>query len=903
MKNFLSVLAGILASLVFLLSVTTPAFAATRQVPCPLIEGVQTSPNGVKTQCVFPSTFTTTSVGTAKFNAGQATLTKFNLDNFGSRDVVATDSGKPSGNTGATDTTNPGGSASGPLPTPGSGSDEGRRPGESVPDFCKRTTSNSLAELACAIENMGSLISEAMQFWGLAGMWWVLATSAYVFFISAELLMWLGTTLFDNVVYMLLINMSVFIQSANAKGILMGWTFIRDLMNIGIIAGFIIVGISTILQAQQYSANRFLARLIIAALLVNFSYFFAGAVIDASNFIATEIYRSKIVSADKSVCTQTMEQAKSLSYVFQGLNYAFIPPGQLCSISKTFSVTLNLGSWPELRTTARTSTPSTSGYDSNMTLFFIGAIGGFFYVTVGFIFFTAAILLIGRFVVLMLLLITSPVGVAGSNIPYLDEYAKKWWTMLFSQAFFAPVFVSLMGIGLHLIHDINSVMKKGNFQDRAAFANIASGDFANAMATIPMFMTFFIGVAFMYAALQISKSMSESGKEYIGAIYDGLQKNVGSIYGNLYQATAGQALRLPSMAYDSTVGQLARVPLVGQYITGIGKALRQDPGGRPFGASQSNADAAKGTQEYQKSLEGFGFLKALGKPDEAFKKLTHAMGVPFENMIESWTGASVAALMKRDPNSLTPAQRRKVQRYVEHLSDEELGGMTSTELAEIAPYMSAKQFGKTMDRSDLNNNQRKEIQDSRWAEINKAKKEGRHDDVAKMIENLDKTERKILFTDREDVRTDKQILASLGAKVFDEVSDDSSLWSGEKGAAQLKGIQEYRAGEVAKNPGRMSESDAKRINNSQVSDATINTMTPAQARRLYTNSKDATLRARLASRFPDLAQPGPAAAAADDDAEKKKKEDAERAEQEAKEKEKEEADAADKKKKQGPTTT
>lgn len=778
-----------------------------------------------------------------------------------------------------------------------------RKPGEKIPDYCRRTNSTTAGQTLCALENLGSLVSEAFQFWGLASMWWVLSMTAYIYFLFAEFLMWLGTTFFDNVLYLMVINMSVFIVSENAKGIVMGWEFIRDLMNIGIIAGFIIVGISTILQAQQYNANRFLARLIIAALLVNFSYFFAGAVIDASNYIATEIYTSKIVSADKEVCTHTMKQAKTLSYLFQYSVAALIPGDQLCSISKTFTETLSLGTWSELKATAVNNTEASQ--DSNMTVTFIGAIGGFFYVTVGFIFFSAATLLLGRFVVLILLLITSPVGIAGINIPYLDEYAKKWWSMLFSQAFFAPVFVMLMGIGLHIIHDINKVLKKGDFQSKESYGNIASGNFDDAIATIPMFITFFIGVAFMYAALQISRAMSESGKEYVGAIYDGLQKSIGSFYGNVYQATAGQALRIPSLAYDSTVGQLSRIPLlnmipgVKQITQGVGLMLRPDQGGRPFGASQTNADAAKSMQEYSKSLEGFGFLKVLGKPDEALQKLSHALFIPLENAWESMTGKSVAALMAAAARgeTLTPAQRRKIERYVEGLSDEEIGGMTSTQLAEIAPYMSAKQFKKTMDRADLNDNQRKEIMNSRWAEINAAKEAGDTERVATLIGNLDKTERKILFTERDDVRTDKQILAALNAKTFDEVSDDSTLWSGPGGAEQLKGIQDYRAAEVAKNPSRMSDSDAKRIQNKHVTSETINTMTPAQARRLYINTKDATLRARLAARFPDLAQPGPAAVAADEDAENERKR-KEKEEEDKKQKEEEEAEEVEKKKKE-----
>lgn len=48
-------------------------------------------------------------------------------------------------------------------------------------------------------------------------------------------------------------------------------------------------------------------------------------------------------------------------------------------------------------------------------------------------------------------------------------------------------------------------------------------------------------------------------------------------------------------------------------------------------------------------------------------------------------------------------------------------------------------------------------------------------------------------------------------------------------------------------------------------------MTPAQARRLYKNTKDPVLQAKLAKRFPELEGPGPSLADEDEDEENAKK--------------------------------
>ncbi len=65
--------------------------------------------------------------------------------------------------------------------------------------------------------------------------------------------------------------------------IAVGWSRIRDLANMFIVLGFVVIGIATTLRIESYQMKKTLAPLIIAALLINFSLLICGIFIDASN--------------------------------------------------------------------------------------------------------------------------------------------------------------------------------------------------------------------------------------------------------------------------------------------------------------------------------------------------------------------------------------------------------------------------------------------------------------------------------------------------------------------------------------------------------------------------------------------------------------------------------------------
>lgn len=279
-------------------------------------------------------------------------------------------------------------------------------------------------------------------------------------------ILFLVGSFFNFVVEQLVVNMGHFVTSSDAVGIQIAWRIMRDLANLAIIGGLIATAIGTILHLAAINAQKLLVRLIIAALLVNFSFFFAGAVIDSSNFLATAIYKATISTEN---CRESCTIVSRFDRVIRTNNHniaAYLADEKVGDIKQD-------SQWMAIV----------------QDLLAIVVIG----ITI-FVFLSAITLLLGRFVALILILITSPIGIAGLAIPQINRYAKEWWEALFSQAFFAPVYFLLVGFSLTILDN-----SSGAF----------SGDSPNLIGTL---LTFMVAVIFMLQSLKIAKGMSEAAK-------------------------------------------------------------------------------------------------------------------------------------------------------------------------------------------------------------------------------------------------------------------------------------------------------------------------------------------------------------------------------------------------------
>lgn len=268
----------------------------------------------------------------------------------------------------------------------------------------------------------------------------------------------------------------------NSQGLLLAWSILRDLGNIILLFGFIFIGIQTILNIGHFSVGRALPRLIIFAILINFSLFISEAIVDISNVLSSSFF-SLVSSVD---CSQ---MANSQECAGKGLAGQVM---QASGLSGVFSIR-DLGSiW------GASNGINMFVYYAGLSVFMI-----IMMTTIG----AAAIMFVIRAITLMILLVVSPLGFAGMAIPQFEEQAGKWWKTLISQSFFAPIYLLFMFIGLKILEGARTTFSPGtaSLSDALGQTNVSTGG---------LFIIFALAVGFMVAAMTMSKQLGAMGASF-----------------------------------------------------------------------------------------------------------------------------------------------------------------------------------------------------------------------------------------------------------------------------------------------------------------------------------------------------------------------------------------------------
>jgi len=294
----------------------------------------------------------------------------------------------------------------------------------------------------------------------------------------ASLIVWVAGLFFDLTLKISIID---FHEYANMAGITTGWTISRDVINIFFIFILLYIAIATILQVAGYGIKDLLVKVILIALLVNFSGVATKVVIDASNIIATEFY-SKITA-----------EAGISSVLMQGL--------KLQTVYKSYDA-------PNIN-----SDPTDQGVpgDEQMSMggIIIGMLGGaLLMVVTSFVLFAAGILFLIRTITLLFLIILSPLAFAGMILPVTSSHSKKWMSTLFSQSFFAPAYMFMIYIVVKMISENNLATAIG-MEESAGLMDFA---FKGSINTLVYFL---ILLGLMIGSLIVASKMGAVGSSTV----------------------------------------------------------------------------------------------------------------------------------------------------------------------------------------------------------------------------------------------------------------------------------------------------------------------------------------------------------------------------------------------------
>lgn len=398
--------------------------------------------------------------------------------------------------------------------------------GDVVSGTLGNETGQNAAKNACALGFMSFGIAVAGWFLGLAG------------------------TIFDYALLAFVVSMGGLIgQNAPfANGIQLGWTIIRDLVNLAFIGGLIYAAISLILKLGAQNVGQLVVRIIVAALLVNFSYFFGAVIIDTSNFVSQKIY-------EEAISIDNTDRVNPFS--FSGLAQAGTQSGLTAPVSERFMVVTRLGSLYDLRTE---DFAEGGEFAENSTMpYILSAIGFFLFTITAAVFATAAIFLFIRFVIMVILLITAPIGILYFvGVPPFTNWGKAWWDTLIAQALFPVVFLILVGISFKVMElgFVDSIAG-----DKSLFNLITNPDSLEVWyANLNLLMVFGVAWFFMYFSLQAASNIAQQ-KQFTppspGALFagaSGFQKFVTGLYPRTLAFRAATALTRPAAEATTDFG-------------------------------------------------------------------------------------------------------------------------------------------------------------------------------------------------------------------------------------------------------------------------------------------------------------------------------------------------------------
>ena len=333
----------------------------------------------------------------------------------------------------------------------------------------------------------------------------------------------------------------------NSPIVTLGWGITRDLANMFFILILLIIAFATVLKIQSYAIKQLWWKVLVAALLINFSLVIAGFVIDFTQ-VLTAFFLNQITGGG-SFGTVTTRLASSMQILnfYNPATPESLGQGALqfgaSSIAAVVGIILNL-------------------VGLVITVFVFGAL---------------AVFLIVRILHIWFLLIIAPIVWMLWIVPATSDQFSKWWDNFIKWTFFAPIYVFFIYLSLS-IFDANGKFNTGVFPTgNADWMKATPG-----LTTVGMPQAIFqwiLVIAMMFYSLIVAQKFGVAGAKAIRGATKGAAKAAGlsaiKTYGH---AATGLGTKIGGWG-----AKPGRSPAVRNVTWGIGTGL-QAIGGVATGA-------------------------------------------------------------------------------------------------------------------------------------------------------------------------------------------------------------------------------------------------------------------------------------------------------------------------------
>ncbi len=253
-----------------------------------------------------------------------------------------------------------------------------------------------------------------------------------------------------------------------------GFRICLGIANLIFVIALIIIAFATILNVQEYSAKKLLGKLIVTAVLVNFSYLIVGVFLDMSHV----------------------------------LTMFFISGGGVANVGAKFGESIGAILQPQkFLVTPDIANLSTTVFSSEWLQMVLGAVmGSIFTWIAAIVMLSIAIMFLVRYIYLAVLIILMPLAWSLPLIPGMSEMSSKWWSKFTQQVLYLPAATFFIYLSMRLALSLQS-SHDGFSTD---LANTTTS-YSNLPFAPQLIMQMIIPTGFLVASLIVASKLGGAG--------------------------------------------------------------------------------------------------------------------------------------------------------------------------------------------------------------------------------------------------------------------------------------------------------------------------------------------------------------------------------------------------------
>ncbi len=354
------------------------------------------------------------------------------------------------------------------------------------------------------VSNIGSA-SKTIMNWAIGGI--------------AKMVVWMAEQLGYILIFLidLLINIVQYNNFVNATPVQVGWPLIRDTVNMFFIVIVLVSAFATIIgYPQDFHYRKVLPKLLVMAILINFSKTIIGLMIDFSQVIVLTFVNG-------------FKQAAGGNFV------TALGIGKIMQLSATTGV-IDENAKGEITVTMENNSPSQSAWSLMNIL--VASIFAIWIISISItLILIMLIFFLARIIMLWFLLITSPIAFFAWSLPQsikgvASQFTSEWWSRLSAALVGGPTMAFFLWLSLAMAQRHTDLIGEGGLynpdqasEEISQFAQstakadlVAPSEFGDPR----VFATFIIMVAFMLVGVQTSVKFASS-------VAPGTEKLVGQL--------------------------------------------------------------------------------------------------------------------------------------------------------------------------------------------------------------------------------------------------------------------------------------------------------------------------------------------------------------------------------------